>query len=69
MAEIIRHCPDCGLDRSITQHHGIASRCPDSPDLCCPEWYCVTCGAALLIGGIPVVPTPAWTAGLRDRVA
>jgi hypothetical protein len=69
MAEIIRHCPDCGLDRSITQHHGLAGRCPDSPDLCCPEWYCVTCGAALLIGDIPVVLKPACTVGLRDRVA
>ncbi len=69
MAEIIRHCPDCGLDRSITQHHGLSGRCPDSPDLYCPEWYCVTCGAALLIGDIPVVLNTARMVGLRDRVA
>ena len=69
MAEIIRHCPDCGLDRSITQHHGLSGRCPDSPDRCCPEWYCVTCGAALLIGDIPVVLNTARMVGLRDRVA
>ena len=69
MAEIIRHCPDCGLDSAIMQHHGSAGRCPDSPDLCCPEWYCVSCGAALLIGDLPVVLTSACTAGLRDRVA
>ena len=69
MAEIIRHCPDCGLDRSTTQHHGLANRCPDSPDLCCPEWYCVNCGAALLIGDIPAIRPPTWTANRRDRVA
>jgi hypothetical protein len=68
VTEIIRHCPDCGRDRSITQHHGI-TRCPDSADRCCPEWYCVSCGAGLLIGDIPLVLQSAGTAGLRDRVA
>jgi len=69
MTEIIRHCPDCGRDRSITQHHGVAGRCPDSADRCCPEWYCVTCGAGMVIGEIPTVLKSAFSVGIRDRVA
>ncbi len=69
MTEIIRHCPDCGRDRSISQHHSVAGRCPDSAGLGCPEWYCVTCGAGLLIGQIPTTLQPVFGVGIRDRVA
>jgi hypothetical protein len=69
MTEIIRHCPDCGRGRLFAQHHGLAGYCPDSADECCPEWYCVECGATLLIGDIPSAPDPAVSPGLRDRVA
>ena len=78
MAEIIRHCPDCGSDHPLGQHHGIAGWCPDTADLYCPEWYCELCGAALLIGEVPadrsvrrstgVAAAPDRTA-VRDRVA
>jgi len=50
MAEIIRRCPDCGLDRPFQQHQGAADWCADaddryspdwpSADRHCPEWYC-----------------------------
>lgn len=69
MTEIIRHCPDCGRGRFFAQHHGLAGRCPDSADQCCPEWYCVVCGATLLIGAVPAASTAREPAGRRDRVA
>jgi hypothetical protein len=64
-----RHCPDCGADRSFEQHHGPAGWCPDTDDRCCPEWYCLTCGAALLIGASPVTADLLRPAEIRDRVA
>ena len=79
MTEIIRHCPDCGSDRSLRQRHGIAGWCPDTADEYCPEWYCPRCGAALLIGDIPVgrgltggssgPPVGRDRVPVRDRVA
>jgi hypothetical protein len=73
MTEIIRHCPDCGSDHSLGQHHGIAGWCPDTADEYCPEWYCQRCGAALLIGDVPVGPgllrRPAGVPAVSERVA
>ena len=73
MTELIRHCPDCGSEHSLGQHHGIAGWCPDTADLYCPEWYCQRCGAALLIGDVPAGRGPArGSTGVlvaRDRVA
>jgi hypothetical protein len=69
MTEIIRHCPDCGRGRLFAQHHGLAGYCPDSADECCPEWYCVVCGATLMIGAVPAAPSADVMAGHRDRVA
>jgi hypothetical protein len=50
MLEGSRDCPDCGFPREFAQHHPAGEVCPDSQDGCCPEWYCLECGAALLIG-------------------
>jgi hypothetical protein len=50
MADILRYCQDCGLDRLFEQLHGLAGACPDAPDGHCPEWTCVACGAVLIIG-------------------
>lgn len=69
MSDIIRHCPDCGRDSPLEQHHRIAAWCPDAAGEYCPEWYCQSCGAALLIGEIPVPPARARSAAIRDRVA
>jgi hypothetical protein len=69
MTDIIRHCPDCGRDRSLEQHHGSACWCPDTADSYCPEWYCQGCGAALFIGAIPITPGLALPARARARVA
>jgi hypothetical protein len=54
MPEIVRHCPDCGSGNSLGQLHAIAGWCPDTAEQYCPEWYCQLCGAALLIGDVPV---------------
>lgn len=64
-----RYCPDCGRDRSFEQHHGAAGCCPDTADRYCPEWYCLTCGAALLLGALPVAAGLAGPTQIRDRVA
>ena len=69
MAEIIRHCPDCGSGNSLGQLHAIAGWCPDTAEEYCPEWYCQLCGAALLIGDVPARRGSAEVAGARDRTA
>jgi hypothetical protein len=69
MSDIIRHCPDCGRDCSLEQHHRIAAWCPDTADGYCPEWFCQFCGAALLIGDIPIAREPVLPVAIRDRVA
>jgi hypothetical protein len=69
MTEIIRYCPDCGRDRPYAQHHPAPSCCQDTADGYCVEWYCVTCGAAVILGGVPAhfeLPEPV---RVRDRVA
>ncbi len=68
MTEIIRHCPDCGRGRLFAQHHSLTGHCPDSADEFCPEWYCVVCGATLVIGAVPTTRADALAAP-RDRVA
>ena len=42
-----RYCRDCGDERLFEQFR--ADVCPDVPDDC-PEWGCVDCGGALIIG-------------------
>lgn len=83
MTEIIRHCPDCGQDRPFEQHHSTSGRCCDAGSANCPEWYCLSCGAGLLIGDVPAAADTAsrdravfgrargraLAVGIRDRVA
>jgi hypothetical protein len=69
MAQIIRHCPDCGWDRPFELHHDQPGECPDSLDGDCTEWSCTACGAGLLIGVIWLSSEPADAAELRSRVA
>jgi hypothetical protein len=69
MVETIRHCPDCGSDRSFEQYHAAPSHCPDTPDGYCPEWLCTACGAALLISLISFACDPVDIAELHGRVA
>jgi hypothetical protein len=69
MAEMIRHCPDCGSDRQFEQLHPGPGSCPDSRDGYCPEWSCTACGTGLLIGFIRFMYESAKIADPRVRVA
>jgi hypothetical protein len=69
MAQIIRHCPDCGWDRPFEQHHDQPGACPDSLDGDCTEWSCTACGTGLLIGVIWLSSEPVDAVELRGRVA
>jgi hypothetical protein len=74
MLEIVRDCPGCDGQREFAQHHPFPERCPDGAGELCPEWFCVACGAGLLIGDSPVSSMLAATAARRgatqlDRVA
>lgn len=66
-----RDCPSC-CQGELTQHHQHPERCPDSADGRCPEWFCESCGATLLLdlplaaaGALPGPPA----ARQLDRVA
>jgi hypothetical protein len=69
MTEIIRHCPDCGRDRPYAQQHATVGRCPDASDGQCPEWFCLACGTAVILGDMPACSELALAASPRDRVA
>jgi hypothetical protein len=47
MSQPIGNCPGCGGDEPFEQIH--AGTCPDTGDEC-PEWACVSCGAAVIMG-------------------
>jgi hypothetical protein len=53
MTDIIRYCPNCGWDRPLAQHHSGSGCCPDVADGPCPEWFCLRCGAAVILDGMP----------------
>jgi hypothetical protein len=42
-------CPDCAGEREFVQ-----PGCEDGHGSDCPEWACLECGAAILIGPFPV---------------
>jgi len=69
MTEIIRHCPDCGWDRPYSQLHPAPCCCQDSGDDYCAEWFCVACGTAVILGGVPAALRHPEPLGVRDRVA
>ena len=50
MSQPIGNCPGCGGDEPFEQIH--AGICPDTGGEC-PEWACVSCGAAIIMGSVP----------------
>ncbi|HEX6453839.1 MAG TPA: hypothetical protein VF060_30800 [Trebonia sp.] len=50
MIQPVGNCPGCGGDEPFEQIH--AGTCPDT-DGECPEWACVSCGAAVIMGTVP----------------
>ena len=54
MIKPVGNCPGCGGDEPFEQIH--ASTCPDTGGEC-PEWACVSCGAAVIMGTVPASST------------
>jgi len=54
----LRDCPDCGVPREFAQLHSGQARCPDAAGGQCPEWVCLSCGAGLLAGLVPLALVP-----------
>ena len=50
MSQPVGNCPGCGGDEPFEQIH--AGTCPDT-GVECPEWACVSCGAAVIMGTVP----------------
>jgi hypothetical protein len=50
MTQLTRYCAGCSEDRPFGQLHADPGGCPDVPDGDCPEWGCLVCGDAFLIG-------------------
>ncbi len=73
MTDEIRLCPECGFQREFAQLHPAAGQCRDSADGQCPEWFCVRCGAGVLIrlhpAAVHASRVLARSAGRLDRVA
>ena len=57
MSQPLGGCPECGGDQPFEQVHAVAGECPDVPGGDCPEWACQACGAALIMGTLPVAVT------------
>jgi hypothetical protein len=57
MSQPLGNCPGCGGDEPFEQIH--ATECPDVPGGECPEWACVACGAAVIMGTAQVTVAAA----------
>ncbi len=68
MINTFRDCPGCRLPREFAQIHPGPERCPDVRDGVCPEWFCTSCGAGLLLD-LPLAVLANTGAGSLDRVA
>jgi hypothetical protein len=53
MSQPLGNCPGCGGDEPFEQIH--PADCPDIPGGECPEWACVACGAAVIMGTTQVM--------------
>jgi hypothetical protein len=64
MAAMIEvHCPECAAVKEFEQ-----PPCLDGHGADCPEWLCLTCGTALLVGA-PVEPQERMPCALGLRAA
>ncbi len=69
MNQIDAYCPDCRETGTFAQVHSGQGRCLDASDGICPEWYCIACGAAVLLGILPAQQQPLSMAELTGRAA
>jgi hypothetical protein len=54
MSQPVGNCLSCGGDEPFEQIH--VGTCPDTGGDC-PEWACVSCGAAVIMGILPTIST------------
>jgi hypothetical protein len=66
MSQPVGNCPGCGSDQPFEQIH--AGECPDTGDEC-PEWACIWCGAAVIMGTIQSAAPAAARDGRTARAA
>jgi hypothetical protein len=67
--QISSYCADCRDIRAFTQVHPGPESCFDGSDGICPEWYCVACGAAVLLSTLPAPGRSPGAAELTGRAA
>lgn len=69
MNQIGSYCPDCRGTGSFVQVHPDPGTCSEAFDGICPEWYCIACGAAVLLRVLPAPRQPLSIAELTGRAA
>lgn len=69
MDQIDGYCPDCRGTGAFAQVHPDPGRCCEAFDGICPEWYCIACGAGVLLSILPASRQPLSTAELTGRAA
>jgi hypothetical protein len=67
MSQPLGGCPECGASQPFEQVHAVAGECPDVPDGDCPEWACQSCGAAVIMGILPVPAAHVFASPLHAR--
>jgi hypothetical protein len=67
--QISSYCLDCRDIKTFAQAHPTPGTCLDGSEGICPEWYCMACGAAVLLGILPAPGQPPSTAELTRRAA
>ena len=69
MNQISSYCLDCQDIKAFAQVHPIPGSCLDGSEGICPEWYCMACGAAVLLSTVPAPGQPLAAAELTGRAA
>jgi len=67
--QIGSYCADCRDIRTFGQVHPGPESCSDGSEGICPEWYCMACGAAVLLSTLPAPGRSPGTAELTGRAA
>ena len=65
--QISGYCTDCRDIRAFAQVHPDPGSCFDGSGAICPEWYCMACGAAVLLSILPAAGQSLAAAELTRR--
>jgi hypothetical protein len=63
------YCPDCRETVTLAQVHPDPGGCFDAAGGFCPEWFCIACGAAIVLSTAPGPRQPPGAAELTGRAA